>query len=181
MLSLGKEIQLFQNIHGDYLVFARSRGFKGLFTTLFMFSGFAPVFLLRLQQYFFCRRWVLLSYRVHRYNLRNFGLDALPGCDIEKGLKIEHPYGVVIGAGVHIGENCEIHPGVLLGSRIAANQKATREDYPKIGNNVVIGAKSSVLGSVSIGDNSYIGAHTLVINNFPSNSLILGVPGKSVS
>ena len=53
--------------------------------------------------------------------------------------------------------------------------------HPTIGNNVIIGAGSKILGPLEIGDNSKIGANSVVINDIPSNSTVVGIPGKVVS
>lgn len=49
-----------------------------------------------------------------------------------------------------------------------------------MGNNVLIGAGAKVLGSFTIGDNCKIGAGSVVLENVPPNSTVVGVPGKIV-
>ena len=52
--------------------------------------------------------------------------------------------------------------------------------HPNIGNNVLIGAGAKVLGNINIGDNVKIGAGSIVLKDTPSDSTIVGVPGKVV-
>ena len=52
--------------------------------------------------------------------------------------------------------------------------------HPTIGNNVMISAGAKVLGSFSIGDNCKIGAGSVVLNEVPPNSTVVGVPGRIV-
>jgi len=51
-------------------------------------------------------------------------------------------------------------------------------EVPKIGNHVYIGAGAVVLRPITIGDNVVIGANSVVVNNTPSNSLVVGAPAK---
>ena len=85
--------------------------------------------------------------------------------------------GVVIGETTEIGNNVTIYQGVTLGG--VSIKKGKR--HPTIGNNVIIGAGSKILGPLEIGDNSKIGANSVVINDIPSNSTVVGIPGKVVS
>lgn len=51
----------------------------------------------------------------------------------------------------------------------------------KIGNNCFIGARVILLPGTTIGDNSIIGAGAVVKGNIPSNSVVVGNPGKVIS
>ncbi len=52
--------------------------------------------------------------------------------------------------------------------------------HPTVGNNVMISAGAKVLGSFKIGDNSKIGAGSVVLEEVPPNSTVVGVPGRVV-
>ena len=52
--------------------------------------------------------------------------------------------------------------------------------HPTLGNNVMVSAGAKVLGSFKIGDNSKIGAGSVVLNEVPANSTVVGVPGRVV-
>ena len=102
------------------------------------------------------------------------GIEIHPGAKIGKGLFIDHGIGVVIGETSIIGDNVLLYQGVTLGG--TGLEKGKR--HPTIGNNVVIGAGAKILGNITIGDNSYIGANAVVIKDVPSNSTVVGVPGR---
>ena len=52
--------------------------------------------------------------------------------------------------------------------------------HPTIGNNVMISTGAKVLGSFKIGDNSKIGAGSVVLEEVPPGSTVVGVPGRVV-
>jgi serine O-acetyltransferase len=149
---------------------------KMMFTSI----GFTSVLLFRIQAFFYSRNRVILSYLTHHLNYFITGVDILPGCIIGPGLRIDHPGGIVIGAGVRIGENCTILQGVTLGVKnVEWNQN--NHLYPILGDFVTLGAKSSVLGGVTIGYKTSVGAHALVLTSAPEASVLVGIPAKNLS
>lgn len=105
------------------------------------------------------------------------GLEIHPGAQIGKGFFCDHGMGVVIGETAIIGKNCVIYQGITLGG--TGKHKGKR--HPTLGDNVLIGAHSTLLGPIKVGDNVKIGAETVIINkDVPSNSTVVGAPGKIV-
>lgn len=102
------------------------------------------------------------------------GIEIHPGAAIGKRFFIDHGMGVVIGETTIIGDDVLIYQGVTLGG----TGKERGKRHPTVGNNVVIGAGAKVLGNITIGDNSYIGSNAVVIKDVPSNSTVVGVPGR---
>ena len=49
-----------------------------------------------------------------------------------------------------------------------------------MGNNVIVGAGAKILGNISIGDYVRIGAGSVVIDDVPENSTVVGIPGRIV-
>jgi serine O-acetyltransferase len=102
------------------------------------------------------------------------GIEIHPGATIGKGLFIDHGMGVVIGETCEIGDNVTLYQGVTLGG--TGKEKGKR--HPTIGNNVLIASGAKVLGSMKIGDNSKIGAGSVVLQEVPPNSTVVGIPGR---
>ena len=108
--------------------------------------------------------------------VRKTGIEIHPGAQIGKGLFIDHGNGVIIGETTIIGDNCTLYQGVTLGG----TGKEQGKRHPTLGNNVMVSAGAKVLGSFKIGDNSKIGAGSVVLEEVPPNSTVVGVPGRVV-
>jgi len=104
------------------------------------------------------------------------GIEIHPGAALGDGLFIDHGSGVVIGETAEIGENVTIYQGVTLGG----TGKETGKRHPTVGDNVVIGAGSHLLGSIKVGDNVKVGAGSVVVHDVPSDSTVVGNPGRPV-
>ena len=123
-----------------------------------------------LKKHYFLARWI--SQRA----VRKTGIEIHPGAQIGKGFFIDHGNGVIIGETTVIGDNVTLYQGVTLGG----TGKEQGKRHPTIGNNVMISTGAKVLGSFKIGDNSKIGAGSVVLEEVPPNSTVVGVPGRVV-
>ena len=104
------------------------------------------------------------------------GIEIHPGAKIGSSLFIDHGMGVVVGETSVIGNNVTLFQGVTLGG----TGKERGKRHPTLGDNIVIGAGAKVLGNVKIGENVQIGANAVVLKDVPSNSTVVGVPGRIV-
>lgn len=123
-----------------------------------------------LKGHYFVARW-LSQKATHKT-----GIEIHPGAQIGKGFFIDHGAGVIIGETTVIGENVTLYQGVTLGG----TGKEHGKRHPTIGNNVMISSGAKVLGSFKIGDNSKIGAGSVVLEEVPPGSTVVGVPGRVV-
>ena len=77
------------------------------------------------------------------------------------GLFLSHAMPIVVNPLARIGENCAVHPFVVIASYPG------RKVAPKIGNNVFIGSGAKLYGDISlIADASAIGANSVVNKSF---------------
>ena len=104
------------------------------------------------------------------------GIEVHPGAIIGKRLFIDHGMGVVIGETSEIGNNVFIYQGVTLGG--LSTKKGKR--HPTVFDNVVIGAGAKILGPIKIGCNTKIGSGSVVLQDVPEYSTVIGVPGRVV-
>ncbi|MDO5151471.1 MAG: serine acetyltransferase [Oscillospiraceae bacterium] len=97
-----------------------------------------------------------------------YGVDI--GLNTKIGLHpwVEHYYGLVLGDGVVIGDQCTLYQGVTLGQR--------KNKYPVVGNNVIVYPNSIILGDIQIGDNAIILAGSVVLKDVLPYSIVGGNP-----
>ena len=80
--------------------------------------------------------------------------------------------GVIISPGVKIGEYCVIGQNVTLGEK--------NNGTPSINDFVIIHAHSIIMGNINIGEFSVIGAGSVVIDDVPPMSLVVGNPARVI-
>ena len=102
------------------------------------------------------------------------GIEIHPGATIGDKFFIDHGMGVVIGETTIIGDNVLVYQGVTLGG----TGKDQGKRHPTIGDRVTIGAGAKVLGNITIGSDSNIGAGSVVIDDVPEHSTVVGIPGR---
>ena len=104
------------------------------------------------------------------------GIEIHPAAKIGRRCFIDHGEGIVIGETTVIGNDVLIYQQVTLGG----TGKESGKRHPTIGNNVILGAGAKVLGNITREDFVRIGAGSVVIDNVPENSTVVGVPGRIV-
>ena len=104
------------------------------------------------------------------------GIEIHPAAIIGKRFFIDHGMGVVIGETSEIGNNVFLYQGVTLGG--LATKKGKR--HPTVFDDVVIGAGAKLLGPIKIGCNTKIGSGSVVLQDVPEYSTVIGVPGRVV-
>lgn len=105
----------------------------------------------------------------------------LSGIEIHPAAKlgdviIDHGMGVVIGETAEVGNGVIIYQGVTLGGTSLDAVKR----HPTIQDKVVIGTGAKVLGNIVIGEGTRIGANSVVVENVPPHSTVVGIPGKVI-
>ena len=148
-----------------------------LMEVLTSYPGIKAVLLYRISHFF----WKLVMPFIPRYlsdiARQMTAIDIHPGAEIGSDFFIDHGSGVVIGETTVIGKNVTLYAGVVLGG--TSLEKTKR--HPTLGDNIVVGTGAKVLGPVTIGDNVRVGANSVVVNDIPPNSVVVGVPGRIIS
>ena len=165
---------MWKTINRDFRSFARSNSRFWRIRVIFLSPGLSAVLLFRIQDYLFKAKMLPLAYLIHRLNLILHGIDILPGAKVGSGLRIDHPVGIVIGAGSRIGENCIIMQNVTIGTRHLTAEKYN-DEFPEVGHDVTIGAGAVVLGGVKLGSHCKIGANSVILADVPSGVTVTGI------
>jgi serine O-acetyltransferase len=104
------------------------------------------------------------------------GIEIHPAAKIGDDFFIDHGSGVVIGETAEIGDRVTLYQGVTLGGTGFARGKR----HPTIEDDVTIGSGAKLLGPVTVGHGAKVGANTVVIQDVPAHSTVVGNPGHTV-
>lgn len=94
----------------------------------------------------------------------------------EGGLKLIHPYNIIIHPKSVLGQRLTIYNNVTIGSV----DRGEITNTPVIGDGVVIYPYSLIAGDITIGDNVIIQAGSIVLQSVPGNCLVAGNPARVV-
>ncbi|MEJ8546532.1 serine O-acetyltransferase [Brevibacillus borstelensis] len=155
-------------------VFERDPAARSTFEVVLTYSGLHAIWGHRIAHKCWKAGWFTLARAISQFFRFITGIEIHPGAKIGRRLFIDHGMGVVIGETCEIGDNVTIYQGVTLGG--TGKEKGKR--HPTVGNNVIIASGAKVLGSFKIGDNSKIGAGSVVLQEVPPNSTVVGIPGR---
>ncbi|MCR5085460.1 MAG: serine O-acetyltransferase [Succinivibrionaceae bacterium] len=105
-----------------------------------------------------------------------FGVDINPHAEIGSGIMLDHAAGIVVGETCRIADNVSILQGVTLGG----TGKECGDRHPKLGAGVMVGAGARVLGNITVGEGAKIGAGSVVLEDVPPHTTVVGVPAHVV-
>jgi serine O-acetyltransferase len=94
------------------------------------------------------------------------GVSISPKANIGPGLVVHTTYGVFVGA-TTIGKNCFVQHGVVIAYGIRG-----------IGDNVYFGPGAKAIGNATIGNNVIVAANSVVVNDVPDDTTVMGVPAR---
>lgn len=95
-------------------------------------------------------------------------------CDISKqveigpGLRLVHPYNIIIADGVIIGKSCKLLHEVTIGYA----SRHGKTGVPTIKDNVDVNAGAKIVGPILVGNNVKIGANTVVYKDVPDDAVV---------
>jgi serine O-acetyltransferase len=104
------------------------------------------------------------------------GVEIHPAAEIGDDFFIDHGSGVVIGETAEIGDRVTLYQGVTLGG--TGFQRGKR--HPTLGDNVTVGSGAKLLGPIEVGHGAKVGANTVVVEDVPANTTVVGNPGHTV-
>jgi len=104
------------------------------------------------------------------------GIEIHPAAQLGRRLFIDHGMGVVIGETAIVGNDVTLYQGVTLGG----TGKERGKRHPTLCDGVFVGNNANILGDISIGENSRVGAGSVVLQDVPPNSTVVGVPAHII-
>ncbi|KAB2489862.1 serine O-acetyltransferase [Priestia endophytica] len=158
------------------VVFEQDPAARSYIEVILTYSGLHAIWAHRIAHAFHRRRWFFLARIIAQISRFFTGVEIHPGARIGHRFFIDHGMGVVIGETCEIGDNVTVYQGVTLGG--TGKEKGKR--HPTIKDNVLIATGAKVLGSIVIEENSKVGAGSVVLKDVPSNSTVVGIPGRAV-
>lgn len=159
------------------LSYHSSLSFKRVIISILFKSSLQFIWLYRIAHFFQYSRLPGLSIIFHYLQQILFSSCIHPKAKLGKNISFPHPFGIVIGEDVSIGNKVKIFQQVTVGSHGKLGQQ---KQYPKILDSTTIYAGAKIIGNVSIGRNSMIGANSVVLGDVPDNSVAVGVPAKVI-
>src|SRR5215469_9981199 len=143
---------------------------------LLCYPGLHAVMWHALSHWLWCNRLFLLGRFSSHIARWLTGIEIHPAARLGRRLVIDHGMGVVIGETAEVGDDCYLYHQVTLG--VARTSSGKR--HPTVGNNVIIGAGAKVLGPIFVGNNARVGANSVVLDNVPNDTTVVGVPARPV-
>lgn len=149
---------------------------KSKLEIILCYSGLHAVWLYRLNHWLWNHGWRVSARWLSQVARWLTGIEIHPAAQIGTRLFIDHGMGVVIGETAIVGDDVTLYQGVTLGG----TGKEQGKRHPTVASNVTIGAGAKILGNISVGENSRIGAGSVVLQDVPDNSTVVGVPGHVI-
>ncbi|MFZ1289753.1 MAG: hypothetical protein WAR79_06670 [Melioribacteraceae bacterium] len=175
-----KELKYF--IYTDFYRITDSL-YTGIFLkSLFYNEGFSYIFWMRICNYLRKKKLIKVffypfSKGILRHYTYKYGISIPFTTQIDTGFYIGHFGGIFVNPMTIIGKNCNISQDVTLGIKNRGENTGT----PIIGDNVYIGPGVKIFGKIKIGNNVAIGANCVVTKDISDNSVVVGIPGKTIS
>jgi serine O-acetyltransferase len=155
-------------------IYERDPAARNWLEVLFCYPGLQALLFHRIAHWLYKKNIPFIPRFISQISRFITGIEIHPGAKIGRGVFIDHGMGVVIGETAIVGDYALIYQGVTLGG----TGKETGKRHPTLGKNVVVGAGAKVLGNIQIGDNVRIGAGSVVLRDVPSNTTVVGIPGR---
>ncbi|HZK05503.1 MAG TPA: serine O-acetyltransferase [Actinomycetaceae bacterium] len=156
-------------------VVSRDPATRGYSQPLLSFKGFHALQTYRIAHYYWEHGREPIALFLQSRVSEVFGVDIHPAARIGRGIMFDHATSIVIGETAVIDDDVSLLHEVTLGG----TGKETGDRHPKIRRGVMIGAGSKILGNVVVGEGAKVGAGSVVLEDVPPHSTVVGVPARA--
>jgi len=147
-----------------------------LLEILLCYPGLHAIWGQRITRWLWVRKFRLLARFLSQFIRLFTGVEIHPGAVLGHRVFMDHGMGIVIGETAIVGNDVTLYQGVTLGG----TGKQTGKRHPTLRNGVVVGNNANILGNIVVGENSRVGAGSVVLQDVPPDSTVVGVPGHIV-
>jgi serine O-acetyltransferase len=100
--------------------------------------------------------------------LAKHSIDIERGAQIGPGLNLPHPFGILFGGGLQMGEDVLLYHNVTLG---ALGSEPSSSEGPVIGDRVIIHTNTMVAPNAVVGEGATVGANSFVDGLVPAGAV----------
>ncbi len=147
-----------------------------LLTPFLFFKGYQALQAYRFGNWLWKRGREHLARHLQSRSSEVFTVDIHPAARLGRGLLLDHGTALVVGETAVIDDDVSMLQGVTLGG----TGKTCGDRHPKIRRGVLIGAGATVLGGITVGEGAKIGAGSIVLENVPAYTTVVGNPARPV-
>ncbi|UFN49448.1 serine O-acetyltransferase [Roseomonas sp. OT10] len=147
-----------------------------LLTPFLYFKGYQALQAYRVSHWLWHQGRMHLARHLHSRVSECFGVDIHPAARLGRGIMLDHSTGIVIGETAVVEDDVSILQGVTLGG----TGKECGDRHPKIRRGVLIGAGAKILGNIEVATGAKVGAGSIVLEDVPPYTTVVGVPAKRV-
>ena len=150
---------------------------RNKFEVWLTYSGVKALSAHRRANFFHRHGFKLLARIISQNAKRRTGIEIHPAATIAPGVFIDHGEGVVIGETAVVETGVVIYQGVTLGG---TGKDKGKKRHPTVKEGSVISAGAKVLGGITVNEYCKIGASSVVLQDVPAYSTVVGIPGKVI-
>lgn len=148
---------------------------SGYLHPIMYFKGFMSITSHRVAHWLWENGRRHLAYYIQSLCSEIFGVDIHPAARFGGGILLDHATSFVAGETSVVEDNVSILHEVTLGG--TGNETGDR--HPKVQSGVLIGAGAKLIGNIKIGKCAKIGAGSVVLEDVPPHTTVVGVPAHS--
>ena len=106
---------------------------------------------------------------------KKYGIELRTSTKIGEGFAMFHPFNITISPKAVLGKNVRLLKGATIGKSCGK-----KPGVPVLGDCVYVGLNATIIGGIHIGDDVVIAPNTLVNQDIPSHSIVIGSPCKVI-